>query len=75
MLTVCKVLSTNVHCRRAAPRGAKTGSMDIDESRNSEIDPEGGRQWSDWPIRVLIALLSAVVGGVAQAVAENLMGP
>jgi hypothetical protein len=49
--------------------------MDIDESCNSEIDPEGGRQGSDWPIRVLIALLSAVVGGVAQAVAEKLMGP
>ncbi|NYV73729.1 hypothetical protein [Streptomyces sp. UH6] len=49
--------------------------MDIDESRNSAIDPDRGRQGSDWPIRVLIALLSAVAGGVAQAVAEKLMGP
>lgn len=73
LLTICKVLSSNVHCRRAARRGSKTGSMDIDESRDSENDPEGRKRKSDWLLRVLIALLSAIAGGVAQAVAEKLM--
>ncbi|WP_158073030.1 hypothetical protein [Streptomyces kebangsaanensis] len=47
--------------------------MDIDESRDSENDPEGRKRKSDWLLRVLIALLSAIAGGVAQAVAEKLM--
>ncbi|MFI6434488.1 hypothetical protein [Streptomyces sp. NPDC050759] len=47
--------------------------MDIDERPDSEINPEDGKRGSDWPLRVLIALLSAIAGGVAQAVAEKLM--
>jgi hypothetical protein len=47
--------------------------MDIDESPDSAKDSEGRKRGSDWLLRVLIALLSAIAGGVAQVAAEKLM--
>jgi len=48
--------------------------MDIDQFHESENSPKDEEPKSGWPFQVLIALLSAIAGGTAQAVIEKLMG-